>query len=205
VKLRGQRIELGEIEQCLLDTSVSACVVVKWSDDHLVAYVQSCDINEKQLRDHCHARLPLFMVPSIFIVLDQLPLNANGKVDRKRLPKPDFSTLSSSSRNDHEHTEPNGKFETLIHSLWCETLRCHQVSTNASIFTIGGHSLILMQLYHHYKIMFHFDTRSIGIVQFFQNPSIVDHARLLDQSANKERSHQATWLPLHITQGQKLF
>src|SRR5205085_11547665 len=46
IKLHGQRIELGEIEQCLLDTSISACVVIKWDDDHLVAYVQSSDINE---------------------------------------------------------------------------------------------------------------------------------------------------------------
>ncbi|CAF4210556.1 unnamed protein product [Rotaria sp. Silwood2] len=69
IKLRGQRIELGEIEHCLLEASshITRCVVVKWSDDHLVAYVQGFDVDEEQLRKHCHSRLPAFMVPSAFI------------------------------------------------------------------------------------------------------------------------------------------
>ncbi|CAF1682357.1 unnamed protein product, partial [Adineta ricciae] len=82
VKIRGQRIELGEIEKCILNTSVSACIVIKWGEDHLVAYVQGSDVTENQLRDHCQSHLPPHMVPSMFIILDKLPLNANGKVDR---------------------------------------------------------------------------------------------------------------------------
>ena len=93
IKLHGQRIELGEIERCLHNTSISACVVIKWGDDHLVAYVQSADINEKQLREHCQSHLPPHMIPSIFIVLKELPLNANGKIDRKCLPSPDLSSF----------------------------------------------------------------------------------------------------------------
>ncbi|CAF1320340.1 unnamed protein product, partial [Rotaria sp. Silwood1] len=80
IKLHGQRIELGEIERCLLNTSVSACVAIKWDDDHLIAYVQSSHIDEEQLRKHCQSHLPHHMVPSLFIVLDKLPLNANGKI-----------------------------------------------------------------------------------------------------------------------------
>ncbi|CAF4344581.1 unnamed protein product, partial [Adineta steineri] len=84
IKLHGQRIELGEIERCLLRASISACVVIKWNDDHLVAYVQSSShINEEQLRQHCQYYLPPHMIPSFFIILDKLPLNANGKIDRK--------------------------------------------------------------------------------------------------------------------------
>ena len=92
VKLHGQRIEVVEIERCLFDVSsyVTACVVIKWGDDHLVAYVQSSHISEEQLREYCRSRLSSFMVPSIFIVLEQFPLNANGKLDRKRLPMPNF-------------------------------------------------------------------------------------------------------------------
>ncbi|CAF1300851.1 unnamed protein product [Adineta steineri] len=100
IKLHGQRIELGEIERCLLNiTSISACVVVKWNDDYLVTYVQSSNINEEELRQHCESHLPPHMIPSIFIILDKLPLNPNGKIDRKQLPSPDFSlsTLLSSS------------------------------------------------------------------------------------------------------------
>ncbi|CAF1641002.1 unnamed protein product, partial [Adineta ricciae] len=97
IKLHGQRIELGEIERCLLQSSVSACVVVKWNDDHLVAYVQSSNVDEKQLREHCQSHLPPHMIPSKFIVLEKLPLNSNGKIDRKQLPSPDFSNVSSTT------------------------------------------------------------------------------------------------------------
>ncbi|CAF4282717.1 unnamed protein product, partial [Adineta steineri] len=94
IKLHGQRIELGEIERCLLSiASISACVVMKWNDDYLVAYVQSSHINEKQLREHCQSHLPPHMIPSIFIILDKLPLNSNGKIDRKLLPPPHFSSI----------------------------------------------------------------------------------------------------------------
>ncbi|CAF4471498.1 unnamed protein product, partial [Adineta steineri] len=62
IKLHGQRIELGEIERCLLNiSSISACVVMKWNDDYLVAYVQSFDINEEELREHCQSHLPPHM------------------------------------------------------------------------------------------------------------------------------------------------
>ncbi|CAF1214234.1 unnamed protein product, partial [Rotaria sordida] len=76
IKLHGQRIELGEIEQCLLNTSISACVVIKWGDDQLVSYVQSSNINEEQLHKHCQSHLPPHMIPSIFVILEKLPLNA---------------------------------------------------------------------------------------------------------------------------------
>ncbi|CAF4908301.1 unnamed protein product, partial [Rotaria sp. Silwood1] len=100
IKLHGQRIELGEIEQCLLKTSISTCVVIQWNHDYLIAYVQSSSIDEEQLRKYCQSHLPAHMVPSIFIILDRLPLNSNGKIDRKLLPTPDLFPNSSSSKND---------------------------------------------------------------------------------------------------------
>ncbi|CAF1594328.1 unnamed protein product, partial [Adineta steineri] len=77
IKLHGQRIELGEIERCLLNiSSISACVVLKWNDDYLVAYVQSSShVNEEQLRQHCQSHLPPHMIPSFVVILDKLPLN----------------------------------------------------------------------------------------------------------------------------------
>ncbi|CAF5029173.1 unnamed protein product, partial [Rotaria sp. Silwood1] len=100
IKLHGQRIELGEIERCLLKTSISACVVIKWNHDYLVAYVQSSSIEEEQLRKHCQSHLPSYLVPSQFVILEKLPLNANGKIDRKLLPTPDLSPNRSSSKKD---------------------------------------------------------------------------------------------------------
>ncbi|CAF3867720.1 unnamed protein product, partial [Rotaria sp. Silwood1] len=115
IKLHGQRIELGEIERCLLNTSVSACVAIKWDDDHLIAYVQSSDIDEEQLRKHCQSHLPPYMVPSLFIVLDKLPLNANGKIDRKHLPPPSshFShSLPLNYTNNSEMKTPHDEIES---------------------------------------------------------------------------------------------
>ncbi|CAF4640366.1 unnamed protein product, partial [Didymodactylos carnosus] len=127
VKLRGQRIEIGEIEQTIMNSSanVSNCIVVKCYNDeqqqeYLVAYVQSCTASltiEEQIRKHCQSSLPSHMIPSMFILMDKFPLNSNGKIDRKQLPKPDFT------QNECQ-IEINGcpqtDFERQIHDIWCE-------------------------------------------------------------------------------------
>ena len=178
VKLHGQRIELGEIERCLLNTSISGCVVMKWGENHLVAYVQSSDITEEKLQQHCESHLPPHMIPSKFLILEQLPLNPNGKIDRKRLPTPDFST-DLTTLNDHHPTEPTDELERHIHSLWCQLLSHTRIPTNSNFSHIGGHSLLLVQLYHNYKMTFNLNMNSLSIAKFLQYPTIADHARLL--------------------------
>ncbi|CAF1584075.1 unnamed protein product, partial [Adineta steineri] len=178
IKLHGQRIELGEIERCLLSiTSISACVVMKWNDDYLVAYVQSSHTNEEQLRQHCQSHLPPHMIPSIFIILNKLPLNQNGKIDRKLLPSPHFS--SKHLTNSIELLLPINDFEVNLHRIWCDILKQNQISTDTNIFTIGGHSLIIMQLFHRYKSEFHLETNTLSITDLFQHPTIIHHAQLI--------------------------
>ncbi|CAF1397954.1 unnamed protein product, partial [Adineta steineri] len=201
IKLHGQRIELGEIERCLLNTtSISNCVVVKWNDDHLVAYVQSSDINEQELREHCQSHLPPHMIPSIFIILDKLPLNQNGKVDRKQLPSPDFSlsTLLSPDKSD----TPLNQFEERIHSIWCQVLHCNKnhISRTTSFFSIGGHSLLFIELYHHYQSVFNFDAHTLSIAPFLQQPTIFQHSQLL-QTVIVNNIKTAPWCTLHINEG----
>ena len=190
IKLHGQRIELEEIERCLLTkTSVSACVVMKWGDDHLVAYVQSSNIDDEQLRDHCQSYLPPHMIPSIFILLDKLPLNANGKVDRKLLPPPTLSVRSSMpSSNDIPLLTSENDIERTIHHIWCHIFQQSQISRNVNIFTIGGHSLLLMQLYQLYKTTFHLKSNTFSIVDLFQQSTIIDHARLIHQAIRYKRA-----------------
>jgi hypothetical protein len=202
IKLHGQRIELGEIERCLLNTSISNCVVMKCGEDHLVAYVQSSDMNENQLREHCQSHLPPYMIPSIFMVLEKLPLNPNGKIDRKRLPSPDLSsfTLSPSSGTD----TPHNQFEERVHDVWCQVLRCdgQQISTTTSFFSIGGHSLLFIELYHRYQAIFDFDTRELSIGLFLQQPTIIQHAQLL-QTTLVNQMKSSHWQTLYINQGRK--
>ncbi|CAF3799439.1 unnamed protein product [Adineta steineri] len=202
IKIHGQRIELGEIERCLLDiTSISACVVMKWNDDYLIAYVQSYDTNEQELREHCQSHLPPHMIPSIFIILEKLPLNQNGKVDRKQLPSPDFS-LSSLLSSDKSDT-PLNQFEERIYTIWCQVLRCDEnhISRTASFFSVGGHSLRFIELYYRYQSLFNFDVHSLSIGLFLQQPTIRQHAQLLQTLPSSDM--QATrWHTIHINQSK---
>jgi hypothetical protein len=190
--------QLGEIERCLLNTSISACVVMKWSDDHIVAYVQISDMNEEQLREHCQSHLPPHMIPSIFIVLQKLPLNANGKIDRKQLPEPTFGSLSVST-NEDQYMEPKNTLEMQIHSVWSEILQRTHTSINTNFFSIGVHSLPLVQLYHRYKTIFEFDTHSINMAEMLEYSTIADHARLIRHSTNSAKENAVSWFLLRFS------
>ncbi|CAF4062769.1 unnamed protein product, partial [Adineta steineri] len=206
IKLHGQRIELGEIERCLLNiTSISACVVMKWNDDHLVAYVQSSShMNEEQLRQQCQSHLSPHMIPSFFIILGKLPLNPNGKVDRKQLPSPDSS--SKHLTNNIELLLPTNDIETSIHRIWCEIFNQNQISIDTNIFTIGGHSLLIMQLFHRYKAEFHLEPNTLSISSLFQHPTIIHHAQLIQQSINAIHTlDDYSWSSLHLTQARASF
>ncbi|CAF4053007.1 unnamed protein product, partial [Adineta steineri] len=205
IKLHGQRIELGEIERCLLNiTSTSACIVMKWNDDYLVAYVQSSDVNEQELREHCQLHLPPHMIPSKFITLEKLPLNANGKIDRKRLPSSHFSSVHLT--NSKELLLPTNDIEVTIHHIWCEMFKQNQISTDTNIFTIGGHSLVIMQLFHRYKIEFHLETNILSISNLFQHPTIIYHAQLIQQSMNMtQNTNDYPWSSLNLIQARASF
>jgi hypothetical protein len=204
IKLHGQRIELGEIERCLLDTSISACAVKKWGDDHLIAYVQSSNIDEKQLRKHCESHLPPHMIPSLFIILEKLPLNANGKIDRKHLPAPNLSSLTFSSPSELDAS--HNQLEHRVHDVWCQVLRCdgQRISTTTSFFSIGGHSLLFIELYHRYQILFDFDTRALSVAPFLQQPTIVQHAKLLEKITTQAMKSMQ-WHTLHLIQGNIIY
>ncbi|CAF3326535.1 unnamed protein product, partial [Rotaria sp. Silwood2] len=199
MKIHGQRIEAGEIERCLLETHITACVVVKFGDDHLVAYVQCSNIDEEVLRKYCRSRLPPFMVPSHFIVLNRLPLNANGKVDRKRLPIPDF--LASSVSTTSKFTLPKTEMEERVHDLWREVLKTgdKRISTVTGFFSAGGHSLLFIKLYHHYQSIFNFDSHMLSITPFLQQATIIEHAKLLE-SIKLMHVKPKEWHSLHITE-----
>ncbi|WP_387467350.1 amino acid adenylation domain-containing protein [Photorhabdus sp. RM323S] len=151
VKIRGFRIELGEIEACLeTHPRVREAVVLaregNGGDKRLVAYVvlSSLPVNGQMsatLRQHLLSSLPEYMVPAAFVVLAHFPLTTNGKLDRRALPEPDESAYQ---RQVYE--APRGEIEQLLAQCWCELLGVEKVGRNDNFFTLGGHSLLVVQL-----------------------------------------------------------
>jgi aryl carrier-like protein len=145
------------------------------------------------------------MIPSIFILLDKLPLNANGKIDRKHLPPPSFSHLSSKNiTSQGELLTPRNEIEVTIHHIWCDIFQQNQISIDTNIFAIGGHSLLLMQLFHRYKTHFHLQTNTLSIADLFQHPTIIGHSELIYQTIdNTQNINSLTWSSLNLIQGNK--
>ncbi|CAF4175624.1 unnamed protein product, partial [Adineta steineri] len=144
------------------------------------------------------------MIPSFFIILDKLPLNQNGKVDRKQLPSPNFSlsTILSPDKSD----TPFNQFEERILTIWCQVLHSNQnhIVRTASFFSVGGHSLLFIQLYHHYQSVFNFDAHTLSIAPFLQQPTICQHSQLL-QTVIMNNIKPTQWNTLHINEGVASF
>ncbi len=145
VKLRGFRVELGEIESVLRQhLSVRDAVVIareEASNKRLIAYVVASNANESELRNYLKDKLPDYMVPAAFVLLDAIPLNANGKVDRKALPVPALSLDLVK-----EYVAPHNAVEEVVAGIWAEVLGLPRVGVNDDFFELGGHSLIAMQV-----------------------------------------------------------
>jgi amino acid adenylation domain-containing protein len=149
VKIRGFRIELGEIEAALsaIDGVREAVVVAREAesgDKRLVAYLVAQDgaaSTAAELRLALAGRLPDYMVPAAFVVLDAFPLTPNGKLDRKALPAPD-----QEARALRGYQAPQGSTEQAIAEVWQELLGLEQVGREDHFFELGGHSLLVVDM-----------------------------------------------------------
>ncbi|KWV68491.1 non-ribosomal peptide synthetase [Pseudomonas paracarnis] len=147
VKIRGFRIELGEIETRLLEhDAVREAVVLALeapSGKQLVAYLVS-DAEHAALRDalkaHLKAQLPDYMVPAHLIVLQSMPLTANGKLDRRALPEPDPEA------NRQAYVAPRSELEHSLAAIWCAVLNVEQVGLDDNFFELGGDSILSIQV-----------------------------------------------------------
>ncbi|WP_416362916.1 non-ribosomal peptide synthetase [Pseudomonas sp. NFX183] len=147
VKIRGFRIELGEIETRLLEHhAVREAVVLALdspSGKQLVAYLVS-DADHGTLRDalkaHLKTQLPDYMVPAHLIVLDSMPLTANGKLDRRALPQPDPEA------NRQDYVAPRNELEHTLAAIWCAVLNVQQVGLDDNFFELGGDSILSIQV-----------------------------------------------------------
>lgn len=148
VKIRGFRIELGELEAVLGEwPGVREALVLArpgpGGDQTLVAYAiahEGAVVTPAALRTHVQSRLPDFMVPAAFVLLDAWPSTPNGKIDRRALPAPAEHHVETAA------TLPRDELEKHIAAIWCEVLHAAQVGIDDSFFDAGGHSLSLVQV-----------------------------------------------------------
>ncbi|HLE84841.1 MAG TPA: amino acid adenylation domain-containing protein, partial [Thermoanaerobaculia bacterium] len=177
VKVRGFRIELGEIEAVLAaHPAVAQAVVIvredRPGDKRLAAYLVARPGAEAPavaaLRAHLKERLPDYMVPPIFITLDELPLTPNGKVDRKALPAPDRNRPELGE----EYVAPRNPTEAALAAIWAETLGLERIGVHDDFFELGGDSLMVI------RVVSKANKDGLGVTtkQLFQNRTIAELA-----------------------------
>jgi amino acid adenylation domain-containing protein len=151
VKVRGFRIELGEIESVIEKHPAirQAAVVVKdpEGDKRIVAYLSTggggaAAPNVSALRRFLAERLPNYMLPASFVMLDTFPLTPSGKVDRRALPEPD----TARPKVETAFVAPRNDFEEIVSAVWQEVLKCDQIGVFDNFFDLGGHSLMATQV-----------------------------------------------------------
>jgi amino acid adenylation domain-containing protein len=191
VKIRGFRVELGEIEAFLGQHPLVRDNIVLVQQEEagnaqLIAYVVAKtevvpSINE--LRSFLKEKLPDHMIPSIFVMLENLPLAPSGKVDRKALPQPDnlrpeLETAYVSPRND---------IERAVAEIWQKILKVEKVGIQDNFFDLGGHSLNMLQVYSKLRELFKAD---LAITDLFKYPTINSISRYLSQEEDENNFNQ---------------
>jgi amino acid adenylation domain-containing protein len=184
VKVRGFRIEPGEVEAALESHSAvrEAVVVVREDapgDRRLVGYVvpaAGAEVPPAELRTHLQGRLPEYMVPSAFVVLDAFPLTPSGKVARRALPAPDRAGEGAG-----EVVPPRNAVEDMVAEVWAEVLRREGLGVTQNFFELGGHSLMATQVLVRINEAFEVE---IPLRDFFQDPTIAGLAAVVEAAGS---------------------
>jgi hypothetical protein len=177
VKLRGYRIEVKEIESVLLQQQgVKQCAVVAREDKdcgkYLVGYVVGTGdetLSGAQLRKSVRGKLPEYMSPSTYVILDALPLTPNGKLDSKALPIPDRSEEEAGAGRQ----SPRTATQEVLEGIWCQVLKRERVGVEEDFFEAGGHSLTAMQVISRVREVFQVE---LSVRKIFESPTIADLA-----------------------------
>ncbi len=196
VKVRGYRIELGEVETALMaHPSVKEAVVVATqaaaaAESRLVAYVvaqEQAEISVGELRTHLEQRLPMYMIPSVFMMLESIPLTPSGKVNRRALPVPD----QKRPELGQVYVAPRSNLESAIVKVWQEVLGIEKVGVYDNFFDLGGHSLLMVQV--HLKLR-EVSERAVTMIELFQYPTVDSLAKYMSRNdsdaASLEKVHE---------------
>ena len=187
VKIRGFRIEPGEIENVMLQSGMVSNAVIQAKQDvegnnRLVAYILATEMFDRQKAiAYLQERLPEYMVPLVWVSLENMPLTASGKVDRKMLPEPDGDQVMR-----HEYVAPRNELEKTLAEIWEELLGIEKVGIYDNFFELGGHSLMIMRMIAKMKSKFEL---SVPIAVLFRFSSIIDLSNYLEWQ-KEEKSRQ---------------
>jgi len=167
VKIRGFRIEPGEVEAAMASyPGVREARVMMREDQpgdkRLVAYVVG-SVEVDGLRAHLRQGLPEYMVPRAIVTLDRLPLNANGKVDRKALPVPEYAADAD------RYVAPRTPMEEELAGIWAEVLRLERVGVEETFFDLGGHSLLAIRVLSRIRALFSVE---LPLRALFETPTV---------------------------------
>ncbi|MRX40046.1 amino acid adenylation domain-containing protein [Flavobacterium sp. LC2016-23] len=180
VKIRGYRIELGEIETALLQFSANlkqVVVQVKEANGEkvLVAYyVSDLEIDNIEIRNYLQTKLPEYMIPSFYVLLEQIPLTSNGKTDRNALPG-----INGEDSIRREYVQPRNETEQKMVEIWQEVLGLEKVGITDNFFEMGGHSLIVAQVINRLNKQLN---KTVSFKDFFSNPTIDALSKTLNQN-----------------------
>jgi len=179
VKIRGYRVELGEIETALRQqTGVrEAAVLVKGqaAEQRLVGYVfrqPDHELDVETVRLQLQRTLPDYMVPAVFVLLDEMPLTANGKLDKRALPEPG----TQRPELKQVYVPPRTEIEQSIAGIWSQVLRVEKVGIQDNFFDIGGHSMLMIQVHGRLRDTLGLD---VSIIDLFARPTVSLLAELL--------------------------
>jgi amino acid adenylation domain-containing protein len=192
VKIRGLRIELGEIETMLSEHPAVDQVVVLAREDalgdkRLVAYVvptEAVFCGTEPLQAFLSERLPDYMLPAAYVVLERLPLTPNSKIDRLALPKPQYDQRNLGGK----FVPPRNPLEELIAGVWCEVLKLKQVGVYDNFFQLGGHSLLATQAVARLEKLV---KAELPLRRFFEAPTVYALAIELKRAMSKDGTGDA--------------
>jgi acyl-CoA synthetase (AMP-forming)/AMP-acid ligase II/acyl carrier protein len=172
VKVHGYRVELGEIEAALREHGAQDAVVLL-REGELVAYLTPKEADASALREFLKARLPQYMVPSAFVLLEKLPLNANGKIDRQSLAALAVEAPAPSKN----YIAPRSETEKAIAAIWRELLRVEQIGADDDVFDLGAQSLMAMKALARIREAFQVN---LSLRNLFEHPTVAGLASAID-------------------------
>ncbi len=190
VKIRGHRVELGEVEVIISQLpAVSQAVVVAHrgndGQQQLVAYIVPVEgtLPQADFRTQLDQKLPEYMMPSVFVWLDQLPKTSSGKVDKKRLPEPDRKRPALTVA----YRKPRTESERAVARIWCKVLQMDEVGLDDNFFELGGNSLLAQKTVAALKEY----QPALSVIKLYQYPTVATLAEYLTPPNGLRQGHSA--------------